>query len=120
MLKHRIALACLATVLPCGAAQAQGYTPYDTYRDAYGAPHYSGNLTPAPDDRTVLGAIAGAGDPFRTRTRQARGWCDLDEIGQGFWEFRADRLARMSEDASRRPEPGERHGARASSGACRR
>jgi len=96
---------CCAAVLlwiPAAAptvAQAQGVTPFDTYRDAYGAPNYSGNLTPAPDDRTLLGPTVGLGDPFLTRTRPARTWQEIDPLRQGYWEFRADRLRRLHQDA---------------------
>lgn len=81
----------LAILFPT-TASAQGYTPYDTYRDAYGGPHYTNNLTPQPDDRTILGPAAGAGDPFLVRTRPARGWGEVDEIGAGFWEWQEDRI----------------------------
>lgn len=94
------ALAVLLPLLFLAAAAAQGYTPYDTYRDAYGGPHYSNNLSPDRDDRTALGSIAGAGDPFLVRTRPARGWGEVDDIGAGFWEWQEDRIRqrRQSQD----------------------
>lgn len=87
--------ACLLLCLAPSAAHAQGGALYDRYRDANGDPHYSGNLTPAPDDRTLLGPTVAAGDPWLIRTRPARGWGDLDDVnaglGGGFWEWQADR-----------------------------
>ncbi|WP_448206907.1 hypothetical protein [Azospirillum sp. sgz302134] len=79
---------------------AQGVTPYDTYRDAYGDPHYSGNLTPQPDDRTILGPGVAAGDPWLTRTRPARGWGEVDDLNAGFWEWQADRIQQRRQQAA--------------------
>jgi hypothetical protein len=53
----------LLSLAPATAARAQGVTPYDTYRDAYGDPHYTANLTPLPDDRTLLGPSVALSDP---------------------------------------------------------
>ena len=91
-------VACAFAVLLPGAVQAQGYTPYDTYHDAFGGPHYSGNLTPAPDDRTVLGPEIAAGDPWLIRTRPARGWGEISDIDAGFWEYQADRIRQRHQD----------------------
>lgn len=88
---RRTCLAAVMAMLPV-TAQAQGYTPYDTYSDAFGSPHYTGNLTPDRDDRSRLGPAAAVGDPWLTRTRPARGWGELDDIGAGFWEHQADRI----------------------------
>jgi hypothetical protein len=86
-----ILFGAFAVLLPA-VASAQGYVPYDRYRDAYGGPHYTNNLTPERDDRTVLGPVVGADDPFLVRTRPARGWDEVDEIGAGFWEWQGDRI----------------------------
>jgi len=90
--------ALAVSLIPAGAF-AQGYTPYDTYRDAYGGPHYTNNLTPQADDRTVLGPVAAEGDPFLVRTRPARGWGEVDEIGAGFWEWQGDRIRQRRQSA---------------------
>ncbi|WP_448188734.1 hypothetical protein [Azospirillum sp. sgz301742] len=98
MFARSMRIVCAAALLS-GPVGAQGYTPYDTYRDAYGGPHYTGNLTPAPDDRTVLGPTVAAGDPFLTRTRPARGWGEIEDLGAGFWEHQADRIRQRQQDA---------------------
>jgi hypothetical protein len=83
-----------ATLLPATTALAQGVgvTPYDTYRDAYGSPHYTGNLTPLPDDRDLLGPSVALGDPFLERTRPARGFGEIEDVDAKFWEYQADRM----------------------------
>jgi len=82
-----------------GSAAAQGVTQHDTYRDAYGSPNYTGNLTPAPDDRKLLGPSIGAADPFLTRTRPTRGYGEVEDIGAGYWAFQADRLRQRRQEA---------------------
>ena len=84
----------LLSLAPATAARAQGVTPYDTYRDAYGDPHYTANLTPLPDDRTLLGPSVALSDPFMLRTRPTRGYGEIEDITAGFWESQADRLSR--------------------------
>jgi hypothetical protein len=122
MLCRSIRIVCTALALLSAPAHApthaQGYTPYDTYRDAYGSPHYTGNLTPAPDDRTILGPSVAAGDPFLTRTRPARGWDEIADPGAGFWEYQADRIRQRRQDADeadtrRRLEDARRQNGRA-------
>jgi hypothetical protein len=92
--RFKAALWCAAaTFLPAVAlAQGVGVTPYDTYRDAYGSPHYTGNLTPLRDDRDLLGPSVALGDPFLERTRPARGFGEIEDVGAGFWEYQADRM----------------------------
>ena len=95
-------LAGALTILLPSLTLGQGITPYDTYRDAFGGPHYTGNLTPAPDDRTVLGPVVALGDPWLIRTRPARGWGELTDTGGGFWEWQADRIRQRHQDVEER------------------
>jgi hypothetical protein len=80
------------------AASAQGVTPYDTYQDAFGAPNHTGNLTPLPDDRRLLGSSLPPSDPFSERVRPARGHGEIADIGASYWEWRAD-LAKQASPA---------------------
>ncbi|WP_207458679.1 hypothetical protein [Azospirillum sp. SYSU D00513] len=89
-----LAAAAFCLLLPT-AAQSQVISPLDQYRDAYGSPNYTGNLTPAPDDRSILGSGIAAGDPWSERQGTVRGWRELDDPNQGYWEYRADRLRQL-------------------------
>ncbi|WP_158046696.1 hypothetical protein [Skermanella pratensis] len=112
----RHAILCAILLLAPGSALAQGVIPYDTYRDAYGAPNHTGNLTPLPDDRSLLGRpllgqplpgrpLPGSSlppaDPFSERVRPARGHGEIADIGAGFWEWRSDRLRQMRDPPGR-------------------
>ena len=95
----RHAIPCALLLLAPGTAPAQGVVPYDTYRDAYGSPNHTGNLTPLPDDRQLLGSALPPADPFSERVRPARGHGEIADIGAGYWEWRSDRLRQMRESA---------------------
>ncbi|QQP90817.1 hypothetical protein IGS68_06210 [Skermanella sp. TT6] len=98
-LRHAVPCAILLLV-PTGAF-AQGAIPYDTYRDSLGSPNHTGNLTPLPDDRQLLGTSPPPSDPFSERVRPARGYGEIADIGAGFWEWRSDRLRQMRDPSGR-------------------
>ncbi|MGF7210628.1 hypothetical protein GGE65_005236 [Skermanella aerolata] len=90
-----LALSVLASSMAAsGPAQAQGVTPYDTFRDAWGAPAYSSNLTTLPDDRDLLGPgsapLLTMSDPFSERVRPARGYGEIGDPDADYFEAQAD------------------------------
>ncbi|UEM19629.1 hypothetical protein JL100_021415 [Skermanella mucosa] len=97
----RHAILCAILLLAPSSASAQGVIPYDTYRDAYGAPNHAGNLTPLPDDRQLLGSSLPPADPFSERVRPARGYGEIADIGASYWEWRSDRLRQMRDPPGR-------------------
>lgn len=97
----RHAVPCAILLLAPGIALAQGVVPFDTYRDAYGSPNHSGNLTPLPDDRQLLGSSLPPSDPFSERVRPARGYGEIADVGANYWEWRSDRLRQMRDPLGR-------------------
>lgn len=90
-----LVVAVVASLLSAsGTAQAQGVTPYDTFRDAWGAPAYTSNLTTLPDDRDLLGPgpapLLTMSDPFSERVRPARGYGEIGDPDADYFEAQAD------------------------------